>query len=434
MLKYYIKLALRSMRRNWIMTALMVVAIGLGTGASMTMLTVVHVLNADPIPGRSNQLYVPHLDPLPLKYRSHPHWHPDDNFTWPDAMALLDAHKAERQAAMSGGSLLLRPSSGSQRPFFANGRYTTADFFAMFDVPFVAGRGWSDSQGRDKARVVVLTADLSRKLFGTVDGTGRDVRLGEHDFRVVGVTAAWHPRPMFYADIGTGAFGRADQFFLPLRTAVDLNFQVSGNVSSWAQGHGDLTGPSTTWLQFWLQLPDQQAVKDYRRFLVNYAAEQKQLGRFERPPQHSRVYSLGQWLDRHDLVPDDVSMQLWLALGFLLVCLVNIVALLLAKFLRRAQEICVRRALGAGRGDIFVQFGIEAALIGVGGGLLGLLLAELGLWSVRQRPDAYARMAHMDLRMLAGTLLLALLASIAAGLLPSWRACRIPPALQLKTL
>jgi len=125
---------------------------------------------------------------------------------------------------------------------------------------------------------------------------------------------------------------------------------------------------------------------------------------------------------------------LWLALGFLGVCMLNIVALLLAKFLRRSGEISVRRAMGARKRDIFVQFGIESALVGVAGGLLGLVIAEIGLWSVRQRPDDYAQMVQMDPAMLLGTLALAIAASLLAGLLPAWRACRVPPALQLKTL
>jgi putative ABC transport system permease protein len=139
------------------------------------------------------------------------------------------------------------------------------------------------------------------------------------------------------------------------------------------------------------------------------------------------------WLSQRDLVPSDVRMQLWLALGFLLVCMINIVALLLAKFLRRSGEVSVRRALGARRSDIFLQFGIESALIGVAGGLLGLIIAQIGLWSVRHRPDDYAQLAYMDSPMLASTLILAIAASVLAGLLPAWRACHIAPALQLKT-
>ena len=52
-----------------ILTALMVLAIGLGIGASMTMLTVLHVLDGDPLPGLSAQLYRPYLNPLPLSFK-----------------------------------------------------------------------------------------------------------------------------------------------------------------------------------------------------------------------------------------------------------------------------------------------------------------------------------------------------------------------------
>jgi putative ABC transport system permease protein len=70
----------------------------------------------------------------------------------------------------------------------------------------------------------------------------------------------------------------------------------------------------------------------------------------------------------------------------------------------------------------------------VAGGLSGLLIAQLGLWSVRHRPDDYAQLAQMDTTMLLGTFVLAIAASVLAGLLPAWRACRVAPALQLKTL
>jgi putative ABC transport system permease protein len=82
---------------------------------------------------------------------------------------------------------------------------------------------------------------------------------------------------------------------------------------------------------------------------------------------------------------------------------------------------------------VFVQFGIESALIGTLGGLLGLAIAQLGLWSIRQRPDGYAHLAQMDAGMLVGTVVLAIAASVLAGVLPAWRACLVPPALQLKT-
>ena len=140
MFGYYFDLALRSLKRNPVLTGLMVLAIGLGIGASMTMMTVLHVMSADPLPGRSGQLFYPHLDPTPLDYRKNalaPD--PTDNMTWPDAMALLTAHRGTRQAAMAGGNLVVQPGKSSANPFTIDGRYTTADFFTMFGLRFVAG-------------------------------------------------------------------------------------------------------------------------------------------------------------------------------------------------------------------------------------------------------------------------------------------------------
>ena len=63
MLGYYLDLALRSLKRTPILTGLMVLAIALGIGASMTTLTVLRVLSGNPIPGKSSTLYYPQVDP-----------------------------------------------------------------------------------------------------------------------------------------------------------------------------------------------------------------------------------------------------------------------------------------------------------------------------------------------------------------------------------
>ena len=64
---------------------------------------------------------------------------------------------------------------------------------------------------------------------------------------------------------------------------------------------------------------------------------------------------------------------------------------------------------------------------------LGLGLAALGLWAVRQQAASYAELAHFNPPMLLLTFVLALLASLLAGLLPAWRAMQVTPAIQLKS-
>jgi putative ABC transport system permease protein len=417
-----------------VITGLMVLAIGLGIGASMTMITVLHVMSGDPMPGRSATLFYPHLDPLPRDYPDEAGG-PADNLSWPDALALLQHAPAVHQAAMSGGSVLVRPARSDLQPFYASGRYTTPGFFTMFGLGFLEGGSWSAADEDSHARVVVLSRSFADKLFGAVSVVGRTVRFGDTDFRVIGVTPGWQPRPMFYTGYSYSMFNGPDGYFLPLHTAQELKFGVDGDTDCWGNANIDsmYSDPRCTWLQLWVELDTPAQVAAYAGFLHDYSAEQLKAGRFQRPPERARLDGLMPWLRAKRLVPDDVQLQLWLALGFLAVCLTNIVCLLLAKFLRRRNEISVRRALGASRRDIFLQFSVEAALVGVAGGLLGLMLAQVGLWAVRQRPDAYAHLAHMDVPLLLWTLLLAVGASLLAGIVPAWRASGEPPAALLKS-
>lgn len=428
MFRYYLELALRSFRHNKALTALIVLAIGIGIGASMTMLTVLHVMSGDPLPSRSAKLFYPHLEPGPSNFGG-PGFDAGEEFTWPDAMNLLRAHRAIRQAMMAGGQVAVSPGGG-RKSFFSTGRYVSSEFFAMFGAPFVAGTGWTSQAGQERARVVVLNGELARKLFGNQSAVGRAVHLQGREFRVIGVLHDWHPEPLFYGGAsGDWAFKSDDHFFLPLNTAMDLKLPTLGSEACW--GPSSRTGDTCSWLQFWVELDTPAQVAAYRHFLDDYWRDQKAHGRF---PQNvsPELHGLMQRLQALHLAPSDVKLQAWLAIGFLVVCLFNTIGLMLAKFLRRGGEVSVRRAMGATRRDIFLQLGVEAAILGLAGGLLGLLFTWLGLWLVRQRPDAYARLAHLDLAMVLGVFVLAVVASMLAGLLPAWRACRIPPALKLK--
>jgi putative ABC transport system permease protein len=429
---YYVDLALRSFRRNRVLTGLMVVAIALGIGASMTTLTVLYLLSGDPLPGKSETIYHVQLDANgPDGYRAGAE--PDDQLTRFDAEALMRAKRADRQAMMSGGNVALEPKKAGLDPFYADSRYTTADFFTMFDVPFAHGGPWSEADDGARARIAVISSELNEKLFGGENSVGRSVRLEQSEFRIVGVLDRWRPTPHFY-DLHTGEYSAGEQVFVPFTTARELDFSRSGQMNCWADSGGDPEGPNMpcTWIQFWVQLDSREKASSYRDFLVSYSEQQRKAGRFSRPP-NVRLRDVMSWLDVQKVVPSDVRLQTWLAFAFLMVCLLNTIGLLLAKFLRRSQEIGVRRALGASRKAIFTQYLVEAGTVGLVGGILGLGLAWLGLWAVRHQPTEYAALAQLDLFMLGATFALAIASSLLAGLLPAWRACQVTPALQLKS-
>ena len=435
MFTYYFDLALRSFKRNKVLTALMVLAIALGIGAAMTTLTVYHVLSGDPLPGKSDVIFYPQMDPRDMSgYVAGED--PEGQMTRFDAEALLRDARGEYQAMMSGGAVAVEPQRDGLDPFYADARYTSADFFPMFDLPFAYGKGWTAGEDTARARVAVISKELNDKLFDGANSVGKTIRLDQTTFQVLGVLQEWEPTMRFY-DLTNTRFGEVEQIFLPFSTSRDLEMGTSGNTNCWGDsndvegGERGVNAPCT-WIQYWVQLESPEQAASYEQYLRNYSDQQRAAGRFERPT-NVRLHDLMGWLDYNQVIPGDVRLQAWLALGFLLVCLVNTVGLLLAKFLRRSTEIGVRRALGASRGAIFAQCLVEAGTVGLAGGLLGLGLALLGLWAVRQQPASYAELAHLDLPMLLATFVLAIVASLLAGLLPAWRACQVTPAIQLKS-
>ena len=62
MFKYYLQLGFRSLRRNPVLTALMVMTIGFGVASSMTTYTVFRAMSGDPIPWKSGKLFFPQID------------------------------------------------------------------------------------------------------------------------------------------------------------------------------------------------------------------------------------------------------------------------------------------------------------------------------------------------------------------------------------
>lgn len=440
MFGYYLDLAWRNLRRNSVLTALMVLAIAVGIGASMTTLTVMQLLSGDPLPGRSGSLFYAQVDsdPTPGNRKQ-----PLDKLDYPTAMDILNAHLADRQTVVVDSPVKLRAPDTSLPPLIPSMLSTTSDFFAMFDVPFQYGGAWRAEDDDRHARVAVISSDLNAKLFHGANSVGRTLRLRDTDVRIVGVLAPWRPSPQFYTVAGgrfaagktADFYSKPQDVFTPFTSGLEINDGNFYQFTCWhpAPTPGHLQNAPCVWLGVWLQLNSPAKVAAFKRFLDGYAAQQQTLGRVVRP-QNTRLRSLMEWLDFNGVVPSDVRLQTWLAFAFLAICLFNTIGLLLAKFLRRSGEIGVRRALGASRAAIFAQCLVEAGMVGLLGGVGGLLLTLLGLWVVRRQPVAFADLAHLDGRMFLLTFALAMATSLIAGVLPAARASRVAPGLQLKTL
>lgn len=433
MFAYYMQLGLRSLRRNPVLTLLMVLVIAVGVAASMTSYAVFRVTSGDPIPEKSSQLFIAQIDnygpegsdgdPLP--------W-----LTWRDATALVNAHKAKRQTPLYPIAVSIVPDDPNTMASPARGYAVQADMFPMFAVPFLFGAPWSVGDDAGSARVVVIGKGLNDRIFGGANSVGREIDLEGTRFRIVGVTDRWDSRPRFFdLDTRQKGFGDLGEIYMPFARAIaDGREPSGGNVCNRPSkpGWDNFVHSECIFVSFWAELPDAASATAYRQFLSDYSAEQTRSGRFSWAP-NVRLRNVIDWLDFRKVVPAEARMSVLISAAFLVICLVNVIGLLLAKFMRRAPEIAIRRALGASRSAIYTQFLLEAASVGLAGGLLGVILTALGTLCIGAVFDpAIASLVHMSLPLLGLTVLVALASTLVAAFYPTWRASRVQPAWQLK--
>jgi putative ABC transport system permease protein len=436
---YYVALALRSSARSKALTALVIALLAFGVSACMVSYAVFRATTSDPIPSRSSRLYVPRIDNVGPSYI----WQgePPDMLSYTDAVALWQAHKASRQALVYPTEWEVESNDGKLPAMPLKGDAVTADFFPMFDVPFRYGGGWTSSDDAQHATVVVIGRRLNEKLFGGQNSVGQEIRVDGKLLRIVGVLDDWNPKPRFF-DVGTlaaqNAFDDTWELYVPFTRATDM--QKDSKYANCPTATGD---PGTTsWDAYlhsecdrigaWVELATPAEVERYREYLRNYAEQQQRLGRFSWAP-NVRLSNLMDWMAHLRITPRASSLSMLVSASFLLIVMVNVVGLMLARFMRRAPEIGVRRALGASRAAIFRQFLIEGATVGAVGGAFGVALTLLGLWGAGQlfEPNV-ARLVHADVSLIVLTIALATAATVVSALYPTWRAAQTQPAWQIK--
>jgi len=436
---YYVRLALSSIRKTPVLSALMVLALGLGIGAFMTTFTVYYLMSGDPIPHKSHMLYAVQLD----------NWDPNEpptesardlepQVTYQDGQNLIHAQTpAKRQTQIYASNVIVVPDS-DEAPFDELVRATYHTFFEMFDVPFKFGGPWTQREDDDHAAIIIIGRELNDRLFDGENSIGRSVQLDDKYLEVVGVIDDWQPTPRFYHVDAGNQFEDTEQIYLPFTWAIDQPLLPSGNTNCWKPPDDSLPlmdaflQSECVWNQFWAELETPEQAAAYKDYLDNYVRDQKAIGRFERP-LNTFISNVREWLEVNQVVTDDNRVLVRLSFLFLLVCVLNTVGLLMAKFLGKGGEVALRRAMGASRGAIFAQNLVEVGVIGVLGGIIGTGFAWLGLQAVEKLYRGYQHLVHLDPVMLTAAIGLATLAAILAGLYPVWRVSRLAPAGLLKT-
>ena len=257
-LRYFLVLALRSFRRDRFLTISIMLTLGVGIAASMTVFSILHVLSGDPIPEKSARLFRPtisHEDPL------------NDNtvhlYSFPEAQGLIQQLRPpERGAILAQGFAPAVEVPGGPKHQGALLLFTSASFFTLFDVPFLQGGPWNADADATGDHVAVLSRPIARELFGATPALGKMVKLGGLSVRVIGVTDNWRPIPRFY-DLTIGAYAPSDNVYIPIRSIRDMSSQVFVAWNCKAEtagkdiqsGHfAPLLGPQCGWMSVWTEI------------------------------------------------------------------------------------------------------------------------------------------------------------------------------------
>ena len=439
MFSYYVKLAMISLKRTPLLSFLMVMLIAMGIGATMTTYTVNYMMSQDPIPSKSDNLYSVQIDSRGdgVDYSYLDTIPPE--MTYQDAMNILKSDIPKYQAVISAIRTTVKNPAKHDTAVTREVRTTSADFFPMLEVPFLYGRGWDETADSNAEQVVVLTKQANMRFFDGENSIGRTLQLGEDLYQVVGVLDDWLIVPKFYGQ-NNDMYSNPFDIFMPFRTQVRKEIFTTSliNIACWKPAEDESTAAflasECTWIKVWAELENDEKKQQFQLFLDNYAQQQQTQGRFTNRILNKLV-SVKQYLSEEKIVPEDSKIAVWLAALFLIVCLLNCMGLMMAKFHGKAGEAGLRRAVGASRQHLIAQFSVELAVVGFIGGVFGLLLAQLGLVAMTNLySHLHSSLMQMNALIVIATLALAVVISCVFGLIPILKASRVQLSSQLKSL
>jgi len=386
-----VRYALRSFGQRPGFVAVALLTLALGIGATTLMFSLVNGVLLKPLPYPEPKRLVAvngHTDGWNTKIYG------EQKLSYPDFLECQRESRSLDMAALVYNSGTL---SAPGLPQYVDYFEISPELFTVARVPVALGRAFLPDEDRIGATpVAILGYSFWQKRFdGRTDVPGSTVTLEQNQYTIVGVAPAgfrlYGDEPEVYTPLGQDPAGylrnRAAQ---PVHVIGRLR---SGATLAQAQAEVALTGNHLA-----------QAFADTNK------------GR-----------SLQVKLLRADV--GDTGSTLWLLLGavglVLLIACANVASLMLARAVSRERELAMRVALGASRGRLVRQCLTESALLGLAGGLLGVMLARVGLspfltfW-----PGDLPRIdeVQVDWRVLLFAVGVSVLSGLLFGLAPAWRA------------
>ena len=281
-----------------------------------------------------------------------------------------------------------------------------------------AGRFLNDDDDREMRNVAVLGSEVADRLFPFEDPLKQSVRLGNYFYEVVGVVASRMP----LAAVG-GSSQSAEDFnndvYIPLRTC-----RVRFGERILIRQSGSFSGEQVELSQVTLTMKDMESVRPTGSVIKEL------LERYHLKNDYAVTIPLDR-LEAAERERDRFTRLLAVVAGIsLLVGGIGIMNIMLATVTERTREIGIRRALGAKRRDIVLQFLIEAVVQtsvgGLAGVILGMMVVFTGPW-VAEHVFSTHQPAVLNVPSVFGSLAVAVVVGVGFGLYPAWRASRLDP-------
>jgi predicted permease len=388
-----LRYAFRLIRQNWGFSLTVIAILALCIGANTAVLAVVNGAMLRPLPYPEPD----RLTQIVAKYSYEGKEGTVDNFDGGVWEAIRDHASSLDSAVYSGGSGGINLGVNGTGVYVRQQR-VCAGFFRVLGVAPLIGREFIPDEDRaGGAAAVILSHALWQKYFhGDPSVTGRSILLRGEPYTVVGIMPS-----------GFRSDAKAD-IWTPVRPSRSgegggSNYHVLARLQ-----------PGATWQEASGQLG---AITE----------DLKRAGRFHK--DSGARLDIVPLLQGRTTVLRQPLMLLWAAVGFVFVLgCVNIGGMLLARASGRVGEIATRLALGAPFSRIVRQLLMESTVLGLLGGMAGVVVGWGALAGLRQfgaLTFPFLETVEVDWRVLAGTLLLTLVAGIAFGLAPAWQATRV---------
>ena len=289
---------------------------------------------------------------------------------------------------------------------------TTAAWFDVVARPVVAGRLLTSRDERARATVCVLTENGARKLLAGQHTIGQTLRLGSTFFEVVGIVRNAE---------STGGMQTPDRetdVYIPMKTGIERFGEVEMQMSASSRSM-----EKVELSQIIVEMRNTAAVEP------GMEAIEAMLRTFHKKADYRVDVPLA-LLREAEATKRRFNVVLGsIAAISLLVGGIGIMNIMLASVTERTQEIGIRRAIGARRSHIVLQFLVETCVLSIGGGLIGLLLGST-------IPLLITLLADMPTAIRPYSLVLAFTISagigIVFGLYPARRAARLDPVEALR--